>query len=98
MAFWYREFFLQNSQSQISAGYIKLEDLPGCAVLTGSVGGHIKCDIYGFYPTMQSIPLSKLVVMLYFNNLYIISGLVVSPKNWIFMGLETVFNSLKVSC
>lgn len=53
-------------------------------------------QIYGFYPTMQSISFSILVVMLHFNNLYIISGLVVIPKNWIFMGLETVYNPLKI--
>ena len=31
----------------------KLEDLPGCAVLMGSVGGHIGCKGTAFFSYMQ---------------------------------------------
>ena len=31
----------------------KLEDLPGCAVLMGSVGGHIGCKGTTFFSYMQ---------------------------------------------
>ena len=42
--------------SDVSIGFFsylitvyKLEDLPGCAVLMGSVGGHIDCKINCFF-------------------------------------------------
>lgn len=33
----------------------KLDDLPGCAVREGSVGGHIKCKVNTFNSNLQRL-------------------------------------------
>lgn len=38
-------YLLMQSKRAFSIIHIKLEDLPGCANLTGSVGGHIECKV-----------------------------------------------------
>ena len=45
--------------------HIKLEDLPGCANLTGSVGGHIECKVSTLFWNYNALQPSKFIFRLF---------------------------------